>query len=157
MFGANRWTAVLSLIAVAVVATAIVLSSGGTGYSYALTPDNVAVVERGKEVYARHCAACHGKELEGQPNWRVRDEEGYLPAPPHDATGHTWHHTDKKLFELTKYGLADLAGDDYKTQMPAYDGILSDQDIIAVLSFIKSRWPSNIRKRHDRLNSARRR
>ena len=116
-----------------------------------------AQLAEGAKTYATHCAACHGANLEGQPDWRTRGADGRLPAPPHDATGHTWHHSDKKLFELTKYGLVGLAGDDYKTRMPAYDGILSDRDIIAVLSFIKSRWPANIRKRHDRLNSARRR
>lgn len=112
------------------------------------------VVARGRLLYRQHCANCHGAKLEGQPNWRKRDADGYLPAPPHDKTGHTWHHSDKLLFELTKYGLAKVAGMEMRTRMPAYEDVLSDREIIAVLSFIKSRWPDEIRKRHDRLNAA---
>jgi cytochrome c5 len=38
-------------------------------------PGNLDQVARGKAVYERHCAACHGAKLEGQPNW----EERYAP------------------------------------------------------------------------------
>ncbi len=119
-----------------------------------LWPDDTATVARGAVIYAANCAACHGANLEGQPNWIERDAEGYLPAPPHDKDGHTWHHTDKLLFKLTKEGVASIVGSDYKTRMPAYDGVLSDEEIIAVLSFIKSRWPQEIRKRNDNINKS---
>ena len=121
---------------------------------YRLLPDNARVVADGKVIYDSECASCHGANLEGQPDWRVRDEDGYLRAPPHDASGHTWHHSDRQLFELTKHGLSKLAGGDYKSRMPKYDGVLSDEDIAAVLSFIKSQWPARLRKRHDQLNAA---
>lgn len=76
-----------------------------------------------------------------------------LPAPPHDPSGHTWHHADADLFALTKYGIAAVIGQaDYQSAMPAYEAILSDEDIIAVLSFIKSTWPKDIQKRHDLIN-----
>lgn len=119
----------------------------------ALRPDDAAVTARGKQVYADHCASCHGARLEGQPNWRERGPEGMLPAPPHDASGHTWHHPDDVLFRLTKSGVGTLIGDPgYKTGMPAYAGVLGDGDIIAVLSWIKSQWPAEIRRRHDEMN-----
>ncbi len=122
-----------------------------------LAPDNKVVIVKGRAIYAEHCASCHGVNLEGQPNWRQRDGEGYLPAPPHDASGHTWHHADKQLFELTKHGLGALLDDkNFKTRMPAYEGVLSDQEIIAVLSYIKSRWPQETQARHDKINAARR-
>ena len=41
---------------------------------------------------------------------------------------------------------------DYQTDMPTYEGVLSDDDIIAVLSFIKSTWPADVRDRHDEMN-----
>jgi mono/diheme cytochrome c family protein len=63
--------------------------------------DNPKFVARGKVVYKEHCASCHGANLEGQPNWRHRLPNGRMPAPPHDPTGHTWHHSDKQLFEMT--------------------------------------------------------
>ena len=51
----------------------------------------------GRALYEQHCAACHGANLEGQPDWRSPDESGLYPAPPHDETGHTWHHDDAML------------------------------------------------------------
>ncbi len=114
-------------------------------------PGRVAL---GKAVYSAHCASCHGENLEGEPNWRVREADGRLPAPPHDASGHTWHHTDDVLFQLTKYGPAALVGGDYESNMPAYEGTLSNNEILASLAFIKSTWPEDIRSRHDAMNAA---
>ncbi|MGI9521228.1 MAG: c-type cytochrome [Hyphomicrobiaceae bacterium] len=148
---------ILGAIAAVIGASAFIVFVGrgeGERVGATLRPDDVEVVARGRQVYIDQCGSCHGKDLEGEPNWKQRDDQGYLPAPPHDSSGHTWHHTDQHLFELTKYGLTRLAGPDYKTRMPAYAGVLSDEDIIAALSFIKSRWPANIRKRHDQLNAA---
>ncbi|GHD52069.1 cytochrome c [Thalassobaculum fulvum] len=119
----------------------------------ALAPDDPAVVAEGRGVYADQCASCHGADLQGQPNWQARGPDGKLPAPPHDPTGHTWHHPDSVLFALTKYGPARMIGDPaYKSDMPAYDETLSDDQIIAALSYIKSTWPADIRQRHDRIN-----
>ena len=116
-----------------------------------IRPDDRRLVALGGEVYVRDCAACHGARLEGQANWRQRRADGRLPAPPHDATGHTWHHPDQQLFALTKYGPAALAGGGYESDMPAYEDTLSDEEIWAVLSYIKSRWPAEIQARHDQL------
>ncbi len=118
-----------------------------------LEPDNGTVVARGELLYARNCASCHGKNLEGQPDWQTRDKDGFMPAPPHDESGHTWHHPDQLLFNITKLGVVKAANlKDYKTRMPAFEGVLDDGDIIAVLSFIKSKWPKEVQRRHDELN-----
>lgn len=107
-------------------------------------------VSAGQVVYNNACAICHGAALEGQPNWQKRSSTGYLPAPPHDETGHTWHHPDQMLFEFTKYGPQRYAGADYKSAMPAYEGKLSDEEIWNVLAFIKSQWPSEIQEKHTK-------
>ena len=118
-------------------------------------PDNLEQVKRGKKVYMRFCSLCHGRKLEGQANWRVRKPDGKLPAPPHDETGHTWHHSDVVLFEITKHGLVPPhAPEGYKSDMPAWKGTLNDSDIWAVLSFIKSRWPEKERKYQQQFNVA---
>jgi len=99
----------------------------------------------GAKLYAEHCAACHGARLEGQPDWRERLPSGRLPAPPHDATGHTWHHPDEVLFAITKQGFAPpVAPPGYESDMPAFGGVLSDDEIRAVLAYIKSQWPKEI-------------
>lgn len=117
-------------------------------------PEDEKIVASGKIIYKSHCASCHGVNLEGQPNWKRPGPDGLMPAPPHNERGHTWHHTDDVLFQLTKYGAGKLLNKtNYKTNMPKYENILSDEEIIAVLSYIKSSWPKNIQEHHDRRNA----
>ena len=114
--------------------------------------NDAARVAAGQSVYARHCAACHGAHLEGQPNWTRRRADGRLPAPPHDDSGHTWHHPMQVLFALTKHGLAPpYAPQGYESDMPAFAGTLTDEEIWNVLAFIRSRWSAEVRTRHDEL------
>lgn len=109
-------------------------------------PSNAEQVARGRRVYEAQCASCHGVKLEGQPNWRERLPSGKFPAPPHDATGHTWHHSDKLLFNITKQGISRYAPPGYQSDMPAFAQQLPDDDIWAVLAYIKSTWPDETRK-----------
>ena len=118
-----------------------------------LKPDDAAIVNQGEGLYAEHCAACHCADLEGEPDWRIRKADGKMPAPPQDESGHTWHHPDDQLFALTKEGIAAFAGANYKTDMMGFGDVMTDDEIIAVLSFIKSRWPPEIQKRHDEINA----
>jgi mono/diheme cytochrome c family protein len=92
-------------------------------------------------------------ELEGQPNWRERLPSGRLPAPPHDASGHTWHHPDAVLFTITRDGLGAIVPG-YESDMPAFGGVLSDAEIRAVLAFIKSRWPERERAFQAEISAA---
>lgn len=142
----------LTILSVLVLLAALYILSGKTPTVFKLEPDNPDVIAHGKIIYDQQCALCHGSDLEGQPNWRQRLPSGRLPAPPHDETGHTWHHPDNLLVQITKFGPGYAAGADYESDMPAYEGILSDEDIIASLSYIKSRWPENIKKKHDVIN-----
>ena len=106
-------------------------------------PTDAAKVALGAKVYGQHCASCHGVQLEGQPNWRRRLPNGRLPAPPHDESGHTWHHPDDVLFGIVKNGpVPPYAPQGYESDMPAFGGKLSDDEIWAVLAFIKSHWKS---------------
>lgn len=134
-------------------AVAFVLLSGDRGGL--LEPENAQVVARGKAIYLGYCAACHGANLQGQADWQTPDKDGYLPAPPHDRDGHTWHHADKLLFDITKLGMAEGANiKDYRSSMPAFVGVLPDDDIVAVLSYIKSTWPEDILKAHAEFERA---
>jgi mono/diheme cytochrome c family protein len=106
-------------------------------------PRDTARVALGAKLYSQHCAACHGPKLEGQPNWRRPLPSGRLPAPPHDESGHTWHHPDHVLFAITRNGLVPpYAPKDYESDMPPFAGKLSDDEIWAVLAYIKSHWTS---------------
>lgn len=105
---------------------------------------SVTTLAQGKEIYAANCASCHGANLEGQPDWRRRLDNGRMPAPPHDETGHTWHHADSDLFTITKLGVSAVVPG-YESDMPAFDNILTDTEITAVLDYIKSTWPDRQR------------
>ena len=129
---------------------------GSTAQAQGLIPyTDAEAVLAGQDIYVAACASCHGADLEGQPDWRRPLPNGRLPAPPHDETGHTWHHPDELLFMLTKYGPAELVGNGYESDMPGFDGVLSDEEILAVLAYIKSTWPERIIARHDQMNAAR--
>ncbi len=110
------------------------------------------LLEFGSQVYNAQCAECHGDRLQGQPNWKTRKADGTLPAPPHDASGHTWHHSDQLLFDYTKNGGQALMPEGMKSGMPGFGEILNDNDIWAVLAYIKSRWPEDIQMRQARQN-----
>jgi mono/diheme cytochrome c family protein len=104
-------------------------------------------LQLGQEIYAQHCAACHGAKLEGQAGWRKPLANGRMPAPPHDDGGHTWHHPDEVLFAITKHGLVPpYAPPGYQSDMPAFGGVLSDGEIRAVLAYIASHWSSEVLK-----------
>ena len=107
--------------------------------------------DAGHALYATNCASCHGINLEGQPDWRRRLDNGRMPAPPHDASGHTWHHSYEDLFAITKGGLgAVLPG--YESNMPAFADTLTDAEIREILDFIASTWPPRQRAFFDEVS-----
>ena len=137
--------AVLVLAAIGLVAC----GGGGSGGGGAGDDDlgsgpGAAVGERtlaeiGASLYAANCASCHGAAGEGEPDWRVRRADGTLPAPPHDASGHTWHHSDGLLFRIIRDGCAAYGGD-ARCRMPAFGDALSDEEIVAVIESLRLWW-----------------
>lgn len=117
-------------------------------FAFGRAADGRAQAERlaqGRHLYVEHCAACHGENLEGQPNWQGRLPSGRMPAPPHDATGHTWHHSDDQLFRITRDGVAAIVGGNYESDMPGFRDVLTDDEIWAILDYIKGTWPKRVR------------
>lgn len=100
------------------------------------------MVVRGGDIFKTHCAACHGANAEGAPNWQRKGPDGKLPPPPLDASGHGWHHPRSVLMQTIKDGTLKRGGG-----MPAWKDKLSDSDIEAVLAWIQSRWPEEVYKR----------
>ncbi|MEO9684070.1 MAG: cytochrome c [Tateyamaria sp.] len=104
----------------------------------------------GRVLYVEQCASCHGANLEGQPDWRTPDENGVLPAPPHDETGHTWHHDNQLLFEYTRLGgeeaLAARGVTGFASGMPGFGDALTDDDIWDILTYIRSTWPDRVQQ-----------
>lgn len=104
-------------------------------------------LQTGQLVYAQNCASCHGENLEGQPDWKIPNDDGTMKAPPHNEGGHTWHHDDAYLIERIQYGTQTLdAATQSQSNMPAYDTLLSDDEIQSVLAYLKSTWPPHIQE-----------
>jgi mono/diheme cytochrome c family protein len=105
-------------------------------------------IEAGRSLYRTQCAACHGVNLEGQPNWQVPGDDGVLPAPPHDRTGHTWHHDNQLLFDYTYLGggaaLEARGITGFNSGMIGVQGILTEDDVWDILAYIRSTWPGDV-------------
>lgn len=127
---------VMALSAVAALALTLLFEAGS---------GEAAAIAQGRQLYAANCASCHGSKLEGQPDWKRSLPSGRMPAPPHDASGHTWHHPDGVLLRITKEGPAAVVGNGYESDMPGFANVLNDDEIRAVLTFIKSTWPDRER------------
>ncbi|MBV7379677.1 c-type cytochrome [Maritimibacter dapengensis] len=112
-----------------------------------------ADISNGEAVYAEACAACHGADLEGQPDWQTPGADGVMPAPPHDKAGHTWHHDSQLLFDYTKFGgqaaLEARGVEGFTSGMPAFADTLSDADIRDVLGYIRSTWSDRVQAMQD--------
>ena len=97
----------------------------------------------GQEIFASTCAACHGVNGEGQPNWHTPNEDGTLPAPPLNGDAHTWHHGDGLLYRIVSEGGSFLevpSIPNFKSGMPAFGEQLGHQEIVAVITYIKTLW-----------------
>ena len=106
---------------------------------FPITIESKLMIAKGKIAYENNCVSCHMINLAGAENWKGVDEDGHQKAPPLNGTGHTWHHDDKTLHSIIKYGLAKLV-DGYEGKMMGFEENLSDKDIDSVLAYIKSYW-----------------
>ncbi len=104
-----------------------------------LNPERVT---QGATAYSQQCAACHGATLEGALDWKQSLPDGSFPPPPHDSSGHTWHHPDSLLLAI----IADGGDPAFNSKMPAFRDKLTEQERRAVLEFIKSKWGKNERE-----------
>jgi len=114
--------------------------------------DDPATVAAGKVLYMHVCASCHGKRLQGQPLWQLEDQYRGQRAPAHDQTGHTWAHSDEDLFRMTRDGRFPQSPTGINSHMPAFRASLTDEQILAVIAFIKATWPIGLRISQAMLN-----
>lgn len=136
----NPLLTITTLILAAAALIACSSSSDGDSPTASAPSTQSSPVAQGKVVFAKNCAGCHGVNGEGQPNWHVRNDDGSLPAPPLNGDGHTWHHSDGLLYRIVHDGGVELAVPGYKSLMPTFSEILSHQEIVAVLTYVKILW-----------------
>ena len=110
----------------------LLTACGGDELTPTLSPAQLA---EGKALYEANCAACHGINGEGEENWQNNNEDGTLRAPPHDSTGHTWHHPDQLLLQIIAKG-----GQGLNSRMTAFEDKLTEEEIELTLEYIKTFW-----------------
>ncbi|MEM9578403.1 MAG: c-type cytochrome [Pseudomonadota bacterium] len=137
----NRWLLLSGGAVLLAALSGVLLNQGVNPLIASYQPD----LARGEAIYAEACAACHGANLEGEPNWRAPGADGRLPAPPHDASGHTWHHSDRVLLDITMRGTAAVVGGGYESNMPGFGDAYSEDELRDVLEWIKTQWPARER------------
>ncbi len=98
-------------------------------------PIDEKLAAEGERLYLASCAACHGVDLAGDPNWKIPRDDGTYPPPPHDASGHTWHHPTSQLVDIVLSGTTELGG-----TMPGFAGRLDEEQIRAILEYFRTTW-----------------
>ena len=135
-----------------IIATVVVVACANQPTTPAGTPLpplptlDAAQIQIGKQIYQTNCATCHGVNAEGAPNWATPGPDGLYPAPPHDNSGHTWHHSDRVLYETIANGMGDPLRPGSPLRMPAWGGKLNDTEIHVVITYFKSRWSDENRR-----------
>ena len=146
---------IAATLGISALVLSLILDSRRAGSWHFADADDAAVVAHGKSVYMGRCASCHGRNLQGQPLWQLKDEFTGRRAPAHDETGHTWQHSDEDIFHMIKYGRFPSAPVGAVSFMPAFKDVLDDRDVIAAAAFIKARWPTALRVSQAMLNPGR--
>ncbi len=110
----------------------------------------------GEQLYIQNCASCHGVNGEGQfPNAPLQpDATGRLGAPPHNETGHTWHHGDGLLIRYVLEGGVSLMDPANFYPMPAFGDQLSETDVMSIIAYIKTMWTDEQRTRQQKVTEA---
>jgi mono/diheme cytochrome c family protein len=96
----------------------------------ASTPGKGSV--EGSDLYAANCQVCHGDS---------NGAGGRGGAPIHNDRGHTWHHPDAQLRGWVLNGKLGSGS----AGMPALGDKLTEPEVDAILTFIRSWWTTQQR------------
>jgi len=151
-----RFTALL-VVTIVVAATVVGGQDAGLSATPAASPAELEALDAsqvvlGRQVYLQNCASCHGARAQGAPNWQRPDIRSDLPPPPHDDTGHTWRHGDAELASIIRNGLRDVFNKTPELTMPPFKDRLSDEEITAVIAYVKSLWSPAHRRYQEEQN-----
>ena len=134
----GRFVAISIFIAISITASKIYYDRSQADGLVFIDATSQAQNSLGRELYQGNCAFCHGDKLEGQPHWDKTYIEGKRPAPPLNASGNITLLSNRELFEITKYGGQPFAPRGYKNEMPAFETLLKDSEIWAILAFLRA-------------------
>lgn len=96
-------------------------------------------VDLGKKVFEENCAKCHGSNGQSVFSWKQRLADGSFPPPPLNGSAHSWHHPLSQLMGTIKAGGVARGG-----KMPAFNGLLSEEEIVSVIAYFQNFWRDEI-------------
>ncbi len=77
------------------------------------------LLQLGRSVYGTHCATCHGRDLQGHPDWHPKGDMLFKP-PPLDGTAR--HRSNDELFEIIGRG---------------FSSTLTEREILATIEYLQ--------------------
>lgn len=97
-----------------------------------VTPSPAEGFEEGRRLYVGLCAGCHGSNGEGQPHASV----------PLDTNTTAMLDNPINLVRIIREGVParSLAGGERMQEMPAFGDRLSDQELAALVNYLRVRW-----------------
>ena len=105
------------------------ISFEGSDLAY---PDRIAA---GSALYADYCESCHGAGGIGEsPEDPAAQDEFGFKAPALNDDMHAWHHSDAGLRATIN------EGSPRNDRMAAWQDVLSDNEIDAIIAYVKSTW-----------------
>jgi mono/diheme cytochrome c family protein len=124
-----------------------------------VAPEDVAtseftdpVLRQGQVDYNTYCGHCHGYNGEGQIGdiLQTARQQGMRPVPPHNADGNTWRYAEQLLVRVIKEGLPNPLD---QFPMPPFAEVLTDEQIVGILAYIKLWWTDDQRAFHQQVTA----
>lgn len=132
----------LRIMKVFIILLTVFLASCGTDDTKSLQN----TIKIGEQIFIKNCQVCHGVKAAGiYPDWKKTLADGSYPPPPLNGTAHTWHHSPKMLIDVINEGGERVGG-----QMPPFKDVLTDSEKYAVLDYLQSLWPQDIKDKYDK-------
>ena len=143
--GSPELSPLLKALAITLTAAALTACSKDDSSSSAVIPAvgrfDTASIARGTELYAEHCAQCHGPQAQGHPDWQTPSDGSFAAAPPLNGTGNDWKRSRAELIAVIMDGTVRKDG---VLVMPAWKQRLSERDIDDIIAWFQSQWPAPV-------------
>ena len=97
------------------------------------------MLARGERVFQTNCAVCHSNGGEGKPGWQQPGPDGMFLPPPLDGNGRAWRLSSSQMKQFIRQGSPHG-----RSNMPAWQGKLTDPEIDEVVTWITSLWSDTV-------------
>jgi putative ABC transport system substrate-binding protein len=136
----RRQAGVIAAILVLAGVCPLYVSAGPPSSMVSSDPETIA---HGRRLFEQHCRPCHGKKAVGEnpaTPLGAWTEAGPV-APALNGAGHAWHHPPEYHVRIIREG-SIVKG----SRMQGWSKSMSDYDMLAVIAYFQSLWPTQIKE-----------